>query len=313
MLTNLATFANPMHQTSAPNPQHEQSVKVFIGSGEASLLERKVAVYSLKKHSKRKLDIYVINGTHNAIELNDQKPELAPMSLQVKYHNTTEFSLYRYLIPQICGYQGKAIYIDSDVICLADIGELFDTPLNGCDFLAKPEAYSHSGSEMWGLSVMLIDCERCRFDLEVICSEIDQGLYSITDFSCMSSKFLARHSYQIGELNPNWNVFDRWDAQTKLIHYTNLYTQPWKAPNHPYGELWFQYFNEAIAAGDITQRDIELSMVRSYARRDLLSGNSLKPFHPITTATSTIKHCFANTVVNVAKRSVQKFLKPTTA
>lgn len=254
---------------------NETRVKVFIGSGEASLIERKVAVYSLRKHTKRDLDIYVCNGTHNAIELNDEDPFIAPMSLRVKYRNVTEFSLYRYLIPELCNYSGKAIYIDSDTICLSDIGQLFDTPMDGADFLAKPDAYK--GEQLWGLSVMLIDCEKCRFDLEQTIDEIDAGLYSMTDFSLMAPKFLEHHPYKIGRLDPLWNVFDQWDAQTKLIHYTNLETQPWKYHNHPYGELWFTYFEEARAAGYVTDRDLELSRIRSYVRPDLLNGNFAAP------------------------------------
>ena len=250
---------------------NQTTVRVFIGSGEASLLERKIAIHSLRKHTKRDLDIYVLNGTHNAIGLNDEEPFLAPMSLRIKYRNITEFSLYRFLIPELCDYQGKAIYIDSDTVCLSDIGELFDTPIGGADFLAKQDAYP--GEELWGLSVMLIDCQRCRFDLERIVDEIDAGLYSMSDFSCMGPRFLAKHPYQIGRLDPAWNVFDQFDNQTKLIHYTNLDTQPWKYPNHPYGELWFSYFNEALAAGTVTANDIELSMIRAYVRRDLLDGN----------------------------------------
>ena len=223
---------------------NETRVKVFIGSGEASLIERKVAVSWLRKNTKRDLDIYVCNGTHNAIELNDQEPFLAPMSLRVKYRNVTEFSLYRYLIPQLCGYNGRAIYIDSDTVCLADIGELFDTPLDGADFLAKPDAYK--GDELWGLSVMMIDCEKSRFDLEQIVDEIDHGLYSMMDFSQMAPGFLEHHPYKVGRLDPTWNVFDRWDDQTKLIHYTNLETQPWKYPNHPYGELWLNILRRLL-------------------------------------------------------------------
>ena len=254
---------------------NEPRVKVFIGSGEASLIERKVAIYSLRKNTKRDLDIYVCNGTHNAIELNDQEPFLAPMSLRVKYRNVTEFSLYRYLIPQICNFSGKAIYIDSDTVCLTDIGQLLDTPLDGSHFLAKADAYE--GQRLWGLSVMLIDCERCRFDLEEIVSEIDAGLYSMTDFSLMAPTFLTHHPYDIGRLDPTWNVFDKFDDQTKLIHYTNLETQPWKYPNHPFGELWFTYFEEARASGYVTDRDLELSRIRSYIRNDLLKGNFVPP------------------------------------
>jgi lipopolysaccharide biosynthesis glycosyltransferase len=252
---------------------HERVV-VFIGSGEASLLERKTLIYSLRKHTQRELDIYVFNGTHNAIELNDGKPFLAPMSLRVKYRNITEFSNYRFLIPEISNYRGKALWLDSDMICLSDIGELFDTSMNGCDFLAKREAYTDQG---WGLSVTLIDCEKCRFDLEVFFDEIDQNLYTYTDLHEMRPAFLSRHPYTIGEIDPHWNVFDFHDENTKLIHYTDLYTQPWKYPNHPYGELWFRYFNEARASGYITHRDIVLSKARFYVRRNLLEGNSSSP------------------------------------
>src|SRR4029079_17992746 len=88
---------------------NRENIKIFIGSGEASLVERKTLIYSLHKHTKRKLDIYVFNGTHNALEHNQDEPVLAPLPLKLKYLNgSTEFSLYRYLIPQICQYRGKA-------------------------------------------------------------------------------------------------------------------------------------------------------------------------------------------------------------
>jgi hypothetical protein len=80
---------------------------------------------------------------------------------------------------------------------------------------------------MWGLSVMLIDCERSRFN-GAIFSEIDRGLYTYTEFSQMGQRFLTHRPYQIAELDPSWNVFDRVDQNTKIVHYTNLSTQPWK-------------------------------------------------------------------------------------
>lgn len=248
-----------------------QPIRVFIGSGEASLVERKVLIYSLQKHTQRSLDIYVLNGTHNAIERNDQDPFLAPMSLKVKYQNVTEFSLYRYLIPQICGYEGRAIYLDSDTICLTDIAELFEVDLGKNDFLAKRET-----NEAWGLSVMLIDCKKCQFDLERYCFEIEQNYYTYTNFTQMNPAFLKCHPFTIAELDPNWNVFDFHNSETKLVHYTNLYTQPWKSHNHPFGQLWFQYFYEALDAEFLTERDIELSILRSYVRPDIREGNFSK-------------------------------------
>lgn len=248
-------------------------ITVFISSGEASLLERKVLIYSLHLNSKRDLDIRVFNGTHNSIEREGHLPELTSMPLKVKYQNVTEFSNYRFLVPEVCGHQGRAISMDSDMIALGDIGELFDVEMGDNDFLAKPAAYDDNIDEQWGLSVMLLDCGRSRLALNQYFEEIEAGLYSYTDLHQMRPRFLKQHPFKIGRIEPRWNEFDRRYKDTQLIHYTNLYSQPWKFRSHPYGDIWFEYFEGARKAGYITDRDIELTLVRSYARKDLLDGN----------------------------------------
>jgi len=246
-----------------------EKIKVFIGSGEASVIERKVLIYSIRKNTPSDVDIYVFNGTHNALEKNDEPPVPLNMSLRVKYKNVTEFSNYRFLIPEICGYKGRALFVDSDTICLADLGKLFFQDLNDYDFIAKPNAYKHSGESKWGLSVMLMDCAKCRFDLEKYWDEIEQGKFTSTDYHQMSPTFLKHHPFKIGPLDAKWNDFDQYTPETKLIHYTNLYSQPWKAAGHKFGKLWFDYFAEARKQGYVTDDDIEKAILRSYVRTDL--------------------------------------------
>jgi hypothetical protein len=120
---------------------------------------------------------------------------------------------------------------------------------------------------------MLIDCARTRFPLDRYFDEIHEGLYSYTDLHQMRPRFLVHHPFGIGPIDGRWNEFDHRDKDTRLIHYTNLYTQPWKYRSHPHGDLWFCYFKKAREAGYVSDRDIELSLVRSYAREDLLEGN----------------------------------------
>jgi hypothetical protein len=249
---------------------------VFIGSGEASRVERKVLQYSLHKNSKRDLEVYVFNGTHNSVEPPTGEPYPAPMSLKAKYTNVTEFSNYRFLIPQLCNHEGRAIYLDSDMIALGDIGELFDADMGGADFLAKADSPDPGQPDLvgWGMSVSLYDCSKCRFDLDRYVAEMAEGLYTYKDLHWMTPAFRQHHPFTIGKIYPNWNVFDRYDDQTRLIHYTDLNTQPWKFPRHPYGDLWFRYFEEARAAGVVTDMDIALSKARAYVRPDLLDGNN---------------------------------------
>lgn len=250
-----------------------EPVRVFIGSGEASLLERKVLIYSLRKHASRALDIRVFNGTHDSLEHDGAAPMPLHTPLEAKYSNVTEFSNYRFLIPRLCEHAGRAVWLDSDTVCLADIGGLLESRMEGSGVLALPDAYGLPGEQRWGLSVAVFDCARCRFDLQSMFGEIRAGLYTYADLHQLTPRFRSVHPVEVAALDPNWNVFDRYDRSTKLIHYTNLLTQPWKYRGHPYGGLWFRYFSEARREGFISAQDIELTLVRWYARQDLLAGN----------------------------------------
>jgi lipopolysaccharide biosynthesis glycosyltransferase len=251
-----------------------EKIRVFIGSGEASAIERKVLIYSIKKNTPSAVEVNVFNGTHDTLEKNDEAPVRINMSLRAKYLNFTEFSNYRFLIPALCNFTGRAIFIDSDTICLADIGKLFHMDMEGNDLVAKGNAYGQSEDKRWGLSVMLIDCAKARFDLEKYLDDVEEKKYTYTDFHQLSPKFQKFHPFKIGELSPQWNDFDHYDANTKVIHYTNLYSQPWKSPGHKYGDLWFTYFREARANGFLTDDDINRAVTRSYVRRDLANATN---------------------------------------
>jgi hypothetical protein len=60
--------------------------------------------------------------------------------------------------------------------------------------------------------------------------------------------------------------------ERKTLIYS-LHKQPWKYHDHPYGDLWFNYFQEAIAAGYVSWQDIHISIERAYVRRDIMQGN----------------------------------------
>jgi len=256
-----------------------ETIRVYIGSGEASRIERKVLIHTLRKHASGAIEIFTMNGTHDALEHDGDPPAPMRLPLSIKYANVTEFSNYRFIIPRLAGGSGRAIYLDSDMVCLRDIRELFEAPLGENAFLAKPEAYGGAG-DAWGLSVMLMDCARARFDIERYFEEISAGAYGYHDLHRMNAAFLARHPFRIGRIDPRWNEFDRYDADTRLIHYTNLMAQPWKFPGHPAGELWFREFEEAREAGVVTEEDIRLSMARAAVRPNLLEGNSPAPPAP---------------------------------
>ena len=49
---------------------------------------------------------------------------LALKQLPIKRRGLTEFTFSRYLVPHLCGYEGHALFMDADMLCLGDVYEL---------------------------------------------------------------------------------------------------------------------------------------------------------------------------------------------
>lgn len=250
-------------------------LNIFIGSGEASLLERKVCIYTLKKNSNLKnYKIFCFNGTHDTLEDDEGKIiKKIGLDLKIKYSNNTEFTFYKYLVPELCGYNGKALFLDSDIICLGDLNDLANTNMDNYDLLAKGDAYK---TEQWGSSVLLFNCYKYKINLTDCFKNIDIKKYNEHDLLMFTDKFLDNHDLKIKSYENIWNSFDFYNENTRLLHYTNLHSQPWKFHNHQYGKIWFKYFLECVRQNIITKEDIQKSIDRSYVRSDIMDGNDLK-------------------------------------
>ena len=68
--------------------------------------------YSLLKHSSIPLDIHYL--------------KLDELGLKRAYDPlaSTEFTYSRFLVPYLCNYRGKALFLDNDMLCLGDIKEV---------------------------------------------------------------------------------------------------------------------------------------------------------------------------------------------
>lgn len=133
---------------------------------------------------------------------------------------TTTFSAFRWAIPARCGFEGRAIYCDSDVIFMADVAELWNQPFPaGKCLLAK-------GGGSWRLCVSMWDCAAAKGfvmplgDLRRLASA----------HSSMTSRLVAQHA--AAPFVGNWNCLDGEsyqdlkDPDIKAIHYTSISSQP---------------------------------------------------------------------------------------
>jgi lipopolysaccharide biosynthesis glycosyltransferase len=141
---------------------------------------------------------------------------------------STEFSMTRFLVPALCGYQGRAIFMDCDMLCRSDIAELADemerqpdkavlvckhvyVPKSGPKFLGQVQtSYARKN---WS-SLMVFNNERCA---------------ALTPAYVNSASGLDLHRFNwlgddlLGELPLPWNWLveeypHRPDA--KMVHFT---------------------------------------------------------------------------------------------
>jgi hypothetical protein len=128
----------------------------------------------------------------------------------------TPFSLFRYAIPYLQGYEGFAVYLDADMIVTGDIWELASYAMAGRWVAAKNRD---------GDCVQVIDCSALELDLDALKGGV------------LGDKRRLRHKVEpiTRRLIPEvWNDTDRYrPGVSKLVHYTSMKTQPWQ----PYPEV----------------------------------------------------------------------------
>ena len=161
---------------------------------------------------------------------------------------STEFTFTRFLVPELCNFEGWALFIDCDMILTTDIAELFAQADDQYAVMCVQHDYKpKQGTKMDGQtqtvyprknwsSAMLINCGHPgnqQLDMDLVNSPEINGAY-LHRFSWLKDE-------EIGALDHTWNylvgVYD--DIETpKLIHYTE--GGPWfeNYRNCEFHQLW---------------------------------------------------------------------------
>ena len=135
----------------------------------------------------------------------------------------TEFTFSRYLVPWMCGYQGKALFIDSDMLVPGDIYKLFEF----ADDNKHPVYVVKSKHRFEWPSVMLFNCDQCtKLNPAYI------GVEKPQTFDWASS---------VGELPSEWNHlvgYDNPNPNPQLIHYTMGIPGFAECREHEHAQTW---------------------------------------------------------------------------
>lgn len=151
----------------------------------------------------------------------------------------TGFTNYRFVIPELVGGRGRAIYNDADQIYLSDPAELFDQDMGDAGVLSINDRDT---------SVMLMDCQK------MVALWNDKAARTTGNRELEKS---MREAGLWGDLDNAWNARDAeyQPGISHVVHYTTIHSQPWRPTpqdyvyrNNPAGEVWAQIDREADEA-----------------------------------------------------------------
>jgi hypothetical protein len=248
------------------NESNTTPIRIFIGSSPKNVIEENVFRYTLQKYTHSPIEIYVIDGQAGAVQrLDTGEVKQLPAHVISHIKGATAFSLARWAIPEWCDYQGKAIYCDSDQITLADLAGLWHYDLGEATLAAvsvrqaksNPHYIKHflkdflqTNDECYLASVMLIDCEKAAcWSLAALVDLLDRQVFSLPELMYLRSRFRDHFQLTVNHLPSEWNHLDYVDADSKIVHFTDLTSQPWLFHHNPTSERWEQVFLEAVEQG----------------------------------------------------------------
>jgi hypothetical protein len=228
-----------------------EPLRIFLGTDESQVVAHRVLEYSIRKSTSVPVEVVpMLNLAHRTPRDRANRPR-------------TAFSFYRFMIPELCGFRGRALYLDADMLVFGDIAELWDIPFGKEKVLCtKPPPTSawegHNPTYLGdrSLAVMLLDCDRLPWRVDDIIAGLDDGRHSYEE---LMSALCVLDPEEIGDrIPPDWNDLERYDpARTKLLHFTVVPTQPWKNDLNPLGEVWMSWYREAVEAGAVPPEEVE--------------------------------------------------------
>lgn len=206
-------------------------MRVFVGWDSRFPEPARVLALSMRMRSSVPLDIRYLDLRHLR-ECYGFRREHDPLQ-------STEFTYTRFLVPWLCAFSGKALFVDNDMLCLGDLNEVLSLDMNGLALrVVKHDHNPVRIVKMYGCvqtsyprknwsSLMLMDCTRLEcWSKHVVQTATGARLHRFEDIP----------DEQVGNLPQEWNDLDHLGPGTKMIHYTS-------------GGPWYPEYEDCPGAG----------------------------------------------------------------
>ena len=246
-------------------------MRIFVGGDETEHVAAKVLEYTIRQHASGPVAITIM------------RDYVIPVPKDPKNRARTKFSFYRFRIPELSRYRGRALYVDSDMQVFRDVAELWQLPFGARKILCTRQDHPPAAwkDHSWfkpgrQFSVMLLDCERLPWRIDEVIRGLDEGRYAYGNL--LFEMCLVRPD-EIGDDMPTrWNHLETYvPGETALTHFTVVPTQPWKTDATPLNELWMRAYEDAVAAGAVDPQHVRDGIQKGYYKRGLAAALAHAP------------------------------------
>lgn len=149
--------------------------------------------------------------------------------LPIKRRGLTEFTYSRFLVPYLCDFKGKAVFMDADMVVTGDIAELLEiSGMNAVSVMQEQAKFE------WA-SLMVFNCGAC---LRLTPEFIDDKNNKLFDLEWAPS---------LGKLPQEWNhcVGYMEPAEAKLYHFTQGLPCFFETQGLPENSIWEEAMKES--------------------------------------------------------------------
>lgn len=196
----------------------DEVIKVFVGCdpNNCDLEQMMVLDYSIHKHTTYPVEIVWMQLSNNPESFWYSNPKTGEGWQTSKW--ATPFSGFRWAIPEYCGFEGRAIYMDADIIVMCDLAELWQHPIK-----AEAIVAAKTKQEMTRLCTCVWDCAAARAYI----MPVEQLKADINGHQQMMDK-LKQNPQLITPYQDSYNCVDGEDMpikDIKILHYSDMGTQ----------------------------------------------------------------------------------------
>jgi hypothetical protein len=222
---------NPKPFDVSKEPQAVGKPTAVIHTNDRQMVAALVSAHSLKSRSKTPdlFDVHLLRleetphlyKRHNQqfTWWDGQRPSVW------RRHDLQSFAPLRRMVPALFGFQGRALVIDPDIFAIGDVYELLSRDMGDKTILCRQKSEWREGRRLFSSAVMLLDCSKLRhWQWERDIDDLFSGRLKMGPWLSL----LDQPPEQIGLFEEEWNHHDTLNESTKLLHNTQISTQPWK-------------------------------------------------------------------------------------